>query len=206
MDGNKTLYFCITTALSLFVPAPGRFVFAFYLLLLFNLQIFLLTLLFHGVDRLRIGALKEPVAIFSVVFLTVLYKQLLYAVCPLAALTLGFCAYLPSISVYTLTFFFGRREGGLAARLSGNMRACAVVSAVCAVLFLLRDLLGYGTLTLPGWRRIVYLRLPFAPGRAHAGAFLSTIPGALVFLSVLLAAFLFCRRKLDAVARAGGGL
>ncbi|MBQ3670633.1 MAG: hypothetical protein II921_04045 [Treponema sp.] len=203
MNDNKKIYFYITSILAFFIPIPGRFVFAFYALILFNLQILLLTLIFHGVDKLKIGGLKEPVLIFSIIFLTILYKQFLYIVCPVVAITLGFCIYLPSISTFTIMFFFGKRVNSLTKHLINNMGTCAYNSLTCLVLFLLRDALGYGTLTLPGWKRIIYVHLPFLSGTSHAGAFLATIPGALVLFSVLLAGYIFVKQRFDIIARKG---
>lgn len=203
MNDSKKIYFYITAILALFIPLPGRFVFAFYILLLFDLQIFLLTLVFHGANKLKIGGLKEPVLIFSIIFLTILYKQFLYIVCPVVAITLGFCIYLPSISTYTITFFFGKKVNSLSKHLFNNMRACGYNTLTCLVLFMMRDLIGYGTLTLPGWKRIIYLKFPFALENTHAGAFFSTIPGALLFLSVCLAIYIFFKKKIHIIAQKG---
>lgn len=203
MNDSKNIYFYLTAVLAFLIPVPGRFVFAFYLLILFDFQILFLTLIFHGIDKLKLGGLKEPILIFSLIFLSVLYKQLLYIFCPIAAITLGFCIYLPSLSTFTISFFFGRRDRTFSTHLAENMKACGVNSLICAVLYIFRDLIGYGTLTLPAFKKIVYLTLPFSADKVYAGAFFATIPGGLVLCSVILALYIFVTKKFDIIAHTG---
>ena len=81
------------------------------------------------------------------------------------------------------------------------MIECAYNTFFCLLIFFFRDLVGFGTLTLPGWRRIIYLHLPFSGESAYAGAFFATIPGGLTLFSIILAVYIYVSRKFDIISR-----
>ena len=106
---------------------------------------------------------------------------------------MGFIIYMPAIAVLMLGRFFDNRGMQLKMALSGNMRESGFFSIYAFVFFLLRDIVGYGTISFPIPSGIFKLELPtlsyFSPF-----TFWASIPGALVLSGLLLAALSFIRK------------
>ena len=194
-DGR--LYFFLAAALSIFVPAPGRFSCGLALLVLFNLQIAVMVLFFHLSSALGMENFRNVLMTLSLVFVTILYKQLLALFCPVMALTLGFCMYLPALSTVAIQFFFGEGGVGLRSHLSGSLGRSAMFSAYLLLFFLIREVVGYSTVSLPAPGSPMVFPLPFGSG--SVGLFLATIPGALALVAAVFAILVFVWRKFEIV-------
>lgn len=195
MKNNKLAYYYIASSLAILVPVPGRFAYGLVLLVLFNIQMILASVVFHVVEHLNLQVLRNSIIAFALIAVTIFYKQLLVIFCPSAALTLGFCIYLPALTSAVIEFFFTEYKKGIKAHLALTMKKSLVMSAFCLVYFLFRDLAGFGTFTFPVWKKIAVFHLPFNPETASASVFIATIPGSLVLISALLSIYLvFCRK------------
>lgn len=195
MSESKRIYYYIAANLALLIPAPGRFAYALILIILFNIQMVTITMIFHGIYHLQLSNLRNPVLALFIITLSVFYKQLLAIICPVAALTLGYCIFLPTLASVIIEFFFLSYEHGLKSHLALNMKKSCFMSIFALLFFLIRDVFGYGTFTLPSWKKIVVFHLPYDLQSTSASVFLATIPGSLVFVALIIAVYIFVVSK-----------
>ncbi len=196
MSESKKIYFYIAANLAFLIPAPGRFAYALIMIVLFNIQMATITMVFHAIYHMQLENLRNAVLTLFIIALGVFYKQLLAIVCPIAALTLGYCIFLPTLASVIIKFFFLNYEKGFKKHLVLNMKNTLFMSIFALLFFLVRDVFGYGTLTLPAWKKIVVFHLPYDLSSASASVFLATIPGALVLVSVIMALYIFVMNKI----------
>lgn len=202
---DRHIYFYVAAALTVVVPVPGRLAFGLLMLVLFNVQIMTGVLIGHLTARLRLDDLKNVIVSVDLVAVTILFKQLVIFVCPVAALTLGFSFYLPALASAVIEFSYKNAVPSLAADIKEQAVRNAVFSAVAFGIYVVRDIVGFGTITFPAWRSICVVHLPRVAQTTAAGAFVATIPGAFVLVAVLLALYLFVTGQFAAIRRAGGG-
>lgn len=195
---NKT-YFFIAAMLAIFVPAPGRFAYAIVLLLLFNIQIATLTFFYHISSLLKIEKFRNVLMVLELIFVTILFKQLLILFCPIMAFTLGFCIYLPALSTVAIQFLFEKRNKNLSAHFLEGISKSLVFSGYSLLFFLLREILGFATISFPGFKHIIIVHLPIDIMTVSAGAFFSTIPGSLSMIAILLAIYIFVSKKFEII-------
>ncbi len=191
---NKT-YFYIAANLAMFVPVPGRMAYGIILIILFNIQMFFVTLLLHALRHMNLSNLRNTLVSIEIIAFTILYKQLLIIFCPIIALTLGFAIYLPTLSSIAFEFFFLKEFGRLKIHFVEIVKMCGIITLNTIVYFLLRDLIGFGTFTLPAWKRMIVLKLPYSLETTSAGVFFATVPGSLFLVSILLIFIAYIRNK-----------
>lgn len=201
MKNSKYQYFYIASSLAILVPAPGRFAYGIILLVLFNLQMLSVSLIFHAVEHLNLPVLRNSIIAFILVAVTIFYKQLLIIFCPEAALTLGFCLYLPALTSAVIEFFFAEYKKGVRLHVALTMKKSLVISAFCLVFFLFRDIAGFGTFTFPLWKKIAVLHFPYKTESSGAGVLLATIPGCLILISVLLSIYIIFMKKMEKIGK-----
>ncbi|MBB5225602.1 hypothetical protein DYE50_06880 [Treponema ruminis] len=197
MSERKKIYFYIATNLAMLIPVPGRFAYAIILILLFNLQMAVSTMIFHAIHRMNLSNMRNALLSLTIIALGILYKQLLIIFCPIAALTLSYCIFLPTLASVIIEFFFLNYEQGVKAHIAATMKKSCVMSLFLLFFFFIRDILGYATITFPGWKKIVVIQLPYNPSGTGAGVFLATIPGSLCFMALLLALYIFVAKKIN---------
>ncbi|MBQ0052580.1 MAG: hypothetical protein KBT11_11055 [Treponema sp.] len=197
MKNGKEIYYYIASSLAMLVPVPGRFAYGIFVIVLFNIQMVLISMLVHGIEKLNLSVLKNAIISLTLIAITILYKQILTLICPIAALTLGFCIYLPALTSAVIEFFFSDYEKGMKKHLAVTLKKSSKLSACVLVYYLLRDLIGYGTLTLPSWKTLFVLHLPYNPESTQASMFMATIPGSLVFIAILLTFYIIYRKKME---------
>lgn len=191
---NRNIVFMyIAVSLVMLVPVPGRLYYGIPVIMVLNLLMVLTTLFSKFMDFFRFYTLKPICILLMLVGITIFARQLLILYSPMIALTMGFIIYMPAIAVLMLGRFFDNRGMQLKMALSGNMRESGFFSIYAFVFFLLRDIVGYGTISFPIPSGIFKLELPtlsyFSPF-----TFWASIPGALVLSGLLLAALSFIRK------------
>lgn len=190
---RNTVFMYIAVSLVMLVPVPGRLYYGIPVIIVLNLLMVLATLFSKLMDFLRLHPLKPACILLLLVGATIFARQLLILYSPVTALTMGFILYMPAVAVLMLGRFFDNRGMLLKAALTGNMRESGFFSIYAFVFFLLRDIVGYGTVSFPVPSGIVKLELPslayFSPF-----TFWASIPGALVLSGLLLAALSFIRK------------
>lgn len=191
---NRNIVFMyIAVSLVMLVPVPGRLYYGIPVIMVLNLLMVLTTLFSKFMDFFKFYTLKPICILLMLVGITIFARQLLILYSPMIALTMGFIIYMPAIAVLMLGRFFDNRGMQLKMALSGNMRESGFFSIYAFVFFLLRDIVGYGTISFPIPSGIFKLELPtlsyFSPF-----TFWASIPGALVLSGLLLAALSFIRK------------
>ncbi len=202
MTDRKTIYFYIAANLAMLIPVPGRLAYAIILLLLFNIQMLASTMLFHAIHRMNLANMRNALLALTIIALGVFYKQLVIIFCPVAALTLSYCIFLPTLASVIIEFFFLSYEHGVKTHLMSNMKKSFFMSIFALLFFLVRDIIGYATITFPGWKTLVVIHLPYNPQSTGLGVFFATVPGSLCFMSVLLAAYIFVAKKISILVNA----
>ena len=74
----------------------------------------------------------------------------------------------------------------MSAELAENMSQCLRFSLSAFLLFALRDIFGYGTITLPARDSLLSFNLPVSAELMQAGGFIASIPGTLVLVGLLV--------------------
>lgn len=190
---RNTIFMYIAVSLVMLVPVPGRLYYGVPVVIVLNLLMVLTTLFSKLMDHFKFFSLKPACVLLILVGLTIFSRQLLILYSPVTALTMGFICYMPTIAVLMLGRFFDNRGMHLKTALKGNMRESGLFSIYALVFFLLRDVVGYGTISLPIPSGIFKFELPtiayFSPF-----TFWASIPGALVLSGGLLASLSFIRK------------
>lgn len=197
MTDYKKFLIYIGTTLAIVLPFPGRIAYGIFALLHFNVSVVLLTLMFYAINLLNVKFLRLGICSLELVALTILYKQLLVIFCPVAALTIGFSFYLPAVSAVVITIFNLRIKNSIKESCLDKLKKSLSISVFCFIIFVLRDILGFGTITLPNWQSLLVIKIPEIPFLAGNSfmSFFATIPGCMV-LTVLV---FFAGLKLNVV-------
>ena len=187
MTDYKKFLIYIGTTLAIVLPFPGRIAYGIFALLHVNVSVVLLTLMFYAINLLNVKFLRLGICSLELVALTILYKQLLVIFCPVAALTIGFSFYLPAVSAVVITIFNLRIKNSIKESCLDKLKKSLSISAFCFIIFVLRDILGFGTITLPNWQSLLVIKIPEIPFLAGNSfmSFFATIPGCMV-LTVLI--------------------
>lgn len=176
------------TSLAILLPFPGRIVYGIFALVHFTISVILLTLMLHAINKMAIKSLRLGICSLELVALTIFFKELLVIFCPIAALTVGFSFYLPAVSSVAVVMLNFKKSNSIRKNCLENLKKSSVISAFCLLVFSLRDILGFGTITLPKWQSPLIIKLPELPflhSCDFVTAFFATIPGCLV-LTVLV--------------------
>lgn len=187
MTDYKKFLIYIGTTLAIVLSFPGRIAYGIFALLHFNVSVVLLTLMFYAINLLNVKFLRLGICSLELVALTILYKQLLVIFCPVAVLTIGFSFYLPAVSAVVITIFNLKIKNSIKESCLDKLKKSLSISAFCFIIFILRDILGFGTITLPNWQSLLVIKIPEIPFLAGNSfmSFFATIPGCMV-LTVLV--------------------
>ncbi|HOS29752.1 MAG TPA: Rnf-Nqr domain containing protein [Treponemataceae bacterium] len=197
---KSPVFVFIAGALSLLVPTTGRFAYGIVLVLALLFITFFTSLCRSLCHKLALDEFIVPVCLIFLSVCTVLFKQILMLFSPILAFTLDFSLYLASLSSLILGFVFSDYSNGTLAFLGSNMKHAFLFSLFALFFYFFRDYFGYGTFTLPAREGIIAYNLPSFHFFEHS-FFWSSIPFALLFLSLLLAIFTLVNRKFDIIRR-----
>ena len=141
------MYLC--TALVTLVPIAGRLYYGIPVIILINFLMLTTTLFDYGLCILKIDSLKKTYLMMFLVGMVLFFRQILIFYSPMVALGLGFMLYIPIAEVLLLGDFFTEHKEKLANTLKQNMRTSLIFSLYVFMFFLLREVIGYGTVSLP---------------------------------------------------------
>lgn len=195
-----SLYMAATCAIA--IVAPGRLVCG--LIIAVELQFLMLFgLLFKAfLRKIKLDNLAQPLMLCFAVYFTIMFKQLLTLIMPELALQLSFVLYLPTISTFTTVFLLEETPMTLKESMKKDLPVSFHFEVYIIMVSFLRDVLGYGTLTLPfADSQLEYVL--FSSERISATSFLATIPGSLVLNALLLSLYLFIEKKGAILKKAG---
>ena len=193
---KKYLYEYIFILLSLLVPVPGRFAYGIILIAALNLLVLAGTCFCRLVDILRLEDLKDALLVVFLISLSIIIKQWVTLLSPLASLTLGFQIYMPAVSAFFLGSLSRRKTDALLPELRSNMTQSAKFSGFMAFVFLFRDILGYGTFTFPVRGGISEIVIFKDWALSFLGVLWASVPGALIMCSALALLMFFITRKI----------
>lgn len=195
MINNNKLFIYLAASLSMIIPVPGRVVFCVYILVLFNLIVFLSTLFNHGITLLGFEKYKIGFVAIESIAITIFFKQLIVFICPLIALNLSFILYFPAITSTFLILFMPDDSNSLKNNIVSKMKISLLISVIVFVIQFLRDIIGFGTLTLPSWKKIITIQLPVFFENISLGTFVATIPGCFVLIGIILLVFIQLKKE-----------
>ncbi len=183
---QNNLYVFVAASLALLVPIPGRLAFGIIMLVFLNVTMLLGTLFRKLICVLKLGNLQSVLVAMMLVCTATMAKLVLSLFCPIYALVLGFALYLPALSSFLIGYFFDPSREKLSVELAENMSQSLRFSLAAFLLFLLRDIFGYGTITLPAKDSLFTIQIPFGTSFMQAGDFVASIPGTLVLVGLLI--------------------
>ena len=152
--------------------------------------------------KMNLEKIAQVSILCFVIFFAVFYKQILIQVMPVLALQLSFVIFLPPISTFTTVFLLEEQEMTLKESLCKNMPVAFGFSVYILLVSLLRDVIGFGTITLPSVEK-PFEAVLFSADKISFGTFFATIPGSLVLNALLLSLYLCIEKKFRIVKRAG---
>lgn len=195
-----SIYMAATCAIV--IVCPGRLVCGVVIALELCI-LMLFGLLFRALlSKFNLGNMMQSSMLVFIVFLTILYKQLLILLMPELALQLSFVLYLPSISTFTTVFLMEKEIPSIKELLKKDLVSAGMFAFYVMAVSFVRDIFGYGTISLPAYGRQFELVL-FNPERISSLSFLATIPGALILTALFLSGFLFMENKFNILKKAG---
>jgi len=200
MKTKRNIYSFLTASLALLVPSPGRFAYGIILLFMLNLLMLAGTLFKHLVKVLDLDELLPVLLAVFLMTVSVIFKQLLITLSPLAALTLGFIIYMPAVSSFLIGNLYSQNSDNIKENLAVNLKESILFSIFALAVFLFRDIFGYGTISLPAASGLVEISLiKVREGGFYPGIFWATIPGALVIIALSLAIYVHVISKFNQV-------
>ena len=185
-----SIYF--SASLACMIPFPGRFAYGLILASELFVLVFGATLFRAAIRKLEFVRSGNLFFMVFVIFLTMLFRQILAALLPVAALSAGFALYVPAISAFTAGFFSENESGE--SILKRNVFYTAIFCAFVLVFFLLRDLVGFGTITYITARGIAE-KVLFDSERAAFASFFAALPGVLLSLALIAVVHAFAASK-----------
>ena len=196
---KKNLYFVfIAASFALLIAAPGRLAYGFPLILELNILMAATSAFSAIIKKFEMGTLSDILTVSFILFMTILFKQILIFFSPVIALTLSFCVYIPALSVFLLANVFQEKPNANA----GNVETTFWFSIFSLLFFLLRDILGYGTVSIPLPNGIKESYLFNSYDTAFL-SFFATIPGALLVLLLCMSFLLTVQIKMNTIEKAG---
>lgn len=196
---NKSLYFMfMAVSFALLVCAPGRLAYGIILIIEMNLLALSASAFRSFVKDFDLDDLQDILTLAVIVSVTILYRQIVILFSPVIALNLGFVMYMPAVSFFLLGSVFGNESLSPLDFLMQSLK----FSAFAFAFFLLRDILGYGTISIPSpWGiKEAYI---FNSYSTSFFAFFASIPGALLLTLFCMAGLLCVQCKMNIIEKSG---
>lgn len=197
---NKQIYNIFTViSFALLIASPGRFAFG----LIICAELFFLAIcgliVSALLEKLNLNQFKSILTIITLIFSTILYKQIIMWLFPLIALQLSFVFYLPAISSYMIGMIY---KNDSKIKFSENIKIISFFSIFALVFYLIRDILGFGSFTFPTLNGIFELIL-FNSKTLSWSVFFASMPGALFLVSVSILIFVCIQKRFNIIERIG---
>lgn len=192
---KRSIYVFLSTSLAMLIPAPGRFVYGFVLVLELLFLMLIGTLSVSFAKKMKLDQLKTIITLVSVVSASIFFRQLLILIQPEVVMVLGIVIYLVPISYFFIGYVFANQDQPLAARLKLNMIHMTTFAIYALAFFLVRDLVGYGTFTFFGSGMRIVENVIIPADRIGIASFIASIPGATLLSAVILFSHIIVRNK-----------
>lgn len=183
---RRSIYVFITAALAMLIPSPGRFVYGVTLVLEYNFLIILGTFANNFVKKIKLGELEKAVTLIFVVSGAILFRQIMIIFQPEVILNLGVLFYFIPFSLFFIGYLFSYPEYSLGNKMKFVTSHSFTYSIFALIIFLLRDILGYGTFTFYGPNHQIFEKVIINSDKANLLSFIASIPGAFVLCAIML--------------------
>ncbi|MBR6296516.1 MAG: hypothetical protein IKR40_08595 [Treponema sp.] len=189
---NKNLFIYLSVAMAFLIPFPARL--AYGLVVFIEMQLLMLAGTAGRELFFKIGMeeVQRPLISILLISVTLLYKFILTLISPLMALTMGFSIFIPALCAFLLGTLFEKRKEGLSLALKKNMKLSVLVTSPFLLIFLLRDIIGYGSVTLPSSGGVFAIHI--IPNGLKAGTMIASIPGSLFICGICVACMVLYNR------------
>ncbi len=184
---SRNILMFLSVILIMVIPVPGRFAYGIVMVVEF-LFLMLLGILFRRlVKKIQMEEFKNFLVPLVMVASSVIFRQLLILISPLMAFTLGYAIYMPAVSAFILETVIDESGRKVMLEIKDKLMVTLSLSVPVAVIFLVRDIVGYGTLTLPASNNLFALRIiPEMDGFFMPTVFFASIPGAFMLIALSL--------------------
>ena len=194
---KNNMFFYLTAYLALLIPAPGRFVYGFTLMT----EVFLLSII-GGlsvllIEKIKFDQLKSTLFILILVAFSILFRQILIIINSQVALTLGFVVFFPPVSLFILNILFTLKTEKFLVQFRHRIVKMLIFTLGGMMIFLIRDILGYGTFTFFGKNHFIYEKVLFDSNKIGVFSLLASIPGLLVILGIIYFLFIQFSKKFE---------
>lgn len=193
---SKSFFLYLAAFLVLLIPSPGRFVYGFTLMIELFFLTTLGTLVLILIKKLKLIELKTVLLLFSLIVITVIFRQIFILLYPEVVLTLGFIIYLPAISTFLICFLSERQEF----ETNENIIRAVIFFVFGTLFFLFRDVVGYGTITFFGKHHQIVEKVIFNSEQIGIFSFLASVPGALLLSALITFLHLTVRKKFKIIS------
>ena len=191
---------------ALLIPFPGRLAYGIILIILLNIQMLTVPFFRNLVEFLKLDDLLSVLTAVMLLCESIVFNQLLSLYSPLMALTLSFVIYLPAVSSFIISHLYPLDPSiDRLGELRNNMKYSLTFSVFAFIFFLIRDIIGYGTITFPGRKELVCISLPALDEGIHVGVFLASIPGAVLLVFITFFLIWQISKKIDSVGGISDG-
>ena len=194
---KENMFLYLTAYLALLIPIPGRFVYGFTIMteVIFLSIIGSLSVLI--IEKIKFEKLKSILFILILVSFSILFRQIIVMINSQVALTLGFIFFLPPVSLFILNILFTQKSGNFLAQFKHTIFKTLFFSLGGMIIFLIRDIFGYGTFTFFGKNHFIYEKLLFNENSVGIFSLLASIPGVLIILGIIYFIFIQISKKID---------
>lgn len=194
---KNNMFFYLTAYLALLIPAPGRFVYGFTLMT----EVFLLSII-GGlsvllIEKIKFDQLKSTLFILILVAFSILFRQVLIIINSQVALTLGLVVFFPPVSLFILNILFTLKTERFLVQFRHRIVKMLIFTLGGMMIFLIRDILGYGTFTFFGKNHFIYEKVLFDSNKIGVFSLLASIPGVLVILGIIYFLFIQFSKKFE---------
>lgn len=194
---KNNMFFYLTAYLALLIPAPGRFVYGFTLMT----EVFLLSII-GGlsvllIEKIKFDQLKSTLFILILVAFSILFRQILIIINSQVALTLGFVVFFTPVSLFILNILFTLKTEKFLVQFRHRIVKMLIFTLGGMMIFLIRDILGYGTFTFFGKNHFIYEKVLFDSNKIGVFSLLASIPGVLVILGIIYFLFIQFSKKFE---------
>ena len=194
---KNNMFFYLTAYLALLIPAPGRFVYGFTLMS----EVFLLSIIGSLsvllIEKIKFEQLKSIIFILILVSFSILFRQIIVMINSQVALTLGFVIFLPPVSLFILNILFTQKIENFSGQFKHTVLKTLIFTLGEMIIFLIRDIFGYGTFTFFGKNHFIYEKVLFDSNKIGIFSLLASIPGVLIILGIIYFIFIQISKKIE---------
>ena len=194
---KENMFLYLTAYLALLIPIPGRFVYGFTLMS----EVFLLSIIGSLsvllIEKIKFEQLKSIIFILILVSFSILFRQIIVMINSQVALTLGFVIFLPPVSLFILNILFTQKIENFSGQFKHTVLKTLIFTLGGMIIFLIRDIFGYGTFTFFGKNHFIYEKVLFDSNKIGIFSLLASIPGVLIILGIIYFIFIQISKKIE---------